>query len=77
MYATNFDNLSYSPANRKSKVTIQVDEAPTTLPASGADVSNMPDDVEFEIGSTLLVVPTGDVYFWGEDSAWHLTAAEG
>ena len=74
MYATNFDNLTYSPANRKCKVTIQADETPETFPTDGSGVTNMPDDVEFEVGSSLAVVSTDDVFFCGEDSAWHPTA---
>lgn len=75
MYATDFQNLTYDPVTRKCKVDIQADSVPASLPTSGADVDNMADDAVFEVGSTLLVVPTAQVYFYGADGAWHLTAS--
>lgn len=72
MFATKISNLT--DARRKVLVDIQADAEPAALPASGADVSNLADDVAFEVGSSLFIVPTGNAYLWGEDEKWHLVA---
>jgi len=69
MYATNISNIHNM--ERKLKVDLQADTVPSTLPATGADVENLADDVTFDVGSTLLVVPTADVYAMGSDGNWH------
>lgn len=74
MFATKISNLT--DTRRKVLVDIQADEEPATLPQTGADVSNLADDVTFEVGSSLLVVPTAKVYLYGEDGEWHLAGGE-
>lgn len=71
MYATNVTHTLNDP--RKVKVDIQADSAPDTMPLNGADVTNLADDVTFEVGSSLLVVNPTAVYLYGEDDQWHLT----
>lgn len=73
MFATNISNIT--SARRKVKVDIQADTVPDSLPATGEDVSNLANDVTFEVGSSLLVVPTAEVYLYGEDGEWHLTGS--
>lgn len=70
MYAT---NIQITPDRRKVKVDIQADTEPSTFPVNGADVTNLADDVTFEVGSSLLVVSPAAVYLYGEDGEWHLT----
>lgn len=74
MYATKISNLT--DTRRKVLVDIQADAEPSTLPASGADVTNLADDVTFAVGSTLFIVPTARAFMYGEDGEWHEAGAE-
>lgn len=69
MYATNIEHKSNDL--RKVKVDIQADTEPSTMPVNGADVSNLADDVTFDVGSSLFVVEGATAYMYGEDGEWH------
>ena len=70
MYAVDISNIT--DERRKVLVSIQADTPPDSLPTTGETVTNLADDVTFAVGSSLYVVSTGAVYFYGEDSEWHI-----
>ena len=52
------------------RVVLLSDTTPGTLPTSGANVDNLPDNVEFAPGSTLICLDTSSKYIAGEDGSF-------
>lgn len=72
MFALSASAVGTGGSRTKQRVSLLSTTAVTTMPTSGADVINMADDVTFDTGSTLLVTPTAEMFFYGEDNQWHL-----
>ena len=72
MFALSAAATGSGGSRTKQRVSLLATEAVVTMPESGADVINMANDVQFDTGSTLLVTPTAEIFFFGEDGDWHL-----
>jgi len=76
MFALSATVTGRNATRTRQRVSLLSTEAVVSMPESGADVANMADDVSFDVGSTLLITPSAEFYFYGEDEDWHLFGEE-
>ncbi len=76
MYAISQEVVNKQGEAAVVKATIIAEEAVTVMPTSGASVDNLPNTAIFAPGSSLLVVPTAEMFFFCGDGEWHLFGEE-